>query len=133
MAQDERAGRSRFGFYSVIAYLCLGIGFAGMFLPLLPTTIFWIIAAWLFAKAHPEMKDRIYAWPKVGPVVEDFLERGVIARSGKLSATAGITVIGGLSLWLSTPGTGWTVFVVAILAAVILFIVTRPESVAGRE
>lgn len=108
-------------------FVFLGLGFIGMVLPLLPTTIFWILAAWLFAKSHPEMQKKIYAWPKVGHVVEDYLERGVISGVTKKAAIIGIIVVGGLSLYLSALPMLYTAAVAAILCAVIFYIATRPQ------
>lgn len=108
-------------------FVFLGLGFIGMALPLLPTTIFWILAAWLFAKSHPEMQTKIYQWPKVGPVVEDFLERGKISKATKKAAIIGIVLVGGLSLYFSPLPTLYTFGVIGILAAVIAYIITRPE------
>jgi len=102
-------------------------GFVGVFLPLLPTTIFWLGAAWLFAKGHPEWRERIYAQPRFGPMVEDFVERGQISESAKNAASFGIVVVGGLSLWLSGLTGGWLLCMIAILAAVIIYIHSRPS------
>ena len=108
-------------------FVFLGLGFIGMVLPLLPTTIFWILAAWLFAKSHPEMQTKIYQWPKVGPVVEEFLEQGKISKVAKKAAILGIILVGGISLYFSTLSTMYIFGVIALLAAVIVYISTRPE------
>lgn len=108
-------------------FVFLGLGFIGMLLPLLPTTIFWILAAWLFAKSHPEMQKKIYDWPKIGHVVEAYLERGIISSVTKKAAIIGIIIVGGLSLYFSALPTSYTAAVAAILCAVILYIATRPE------
>lgn len=110
-------------------FVFLGLGFIGMLLPLLPTTIFWILAAWLFAKSHPEMQKKIYDWPKVGHVVEAYLEHGVISSVTKKAAIIGIVLVGGLSLYFSALPTLYTAAVVIILCAVILYIATRAENV----
>lgn len=108
-------------------FTCMGLGFAGMLLPLLPTTIFWIVAAWLFARSHPEMQKKIYSWPKVGPVVEDYLERGVVSRTTKKASISGIVLVGGLSLYLSALSVAWAVGITALLLSICYYLGSRPE------
>ena len=42
--------------WHVLAVVCASIGAVNAFLPILPTTIFWFIAAWAFGKSSP-------SWP----------------------------------------------------------------------
>ena len=115
--------------YNIAGFAFLGLGFIGMLLPLLPTTIFWIIAAWFFAKSHPEMQRKIYTWPKIGHAVEDFLEHGIIKRVTKKAAIFGIVLVGGLSLYFSAMTAFYTGLTIAILVMVIVYIATRAETV----
>jgi len=106
------------------------IGLLGVFLPVLPTTVFWIIAALMFAKSSPRMYHKIRAWPKFGPIVVDMLDHGVIAREAKIAAAVGMAV-------------GTTVFTfldfsielkVALyigVAAALAFVLSRPEKASS--
>ncbi|MEL6257966.1 MAG: YbaN family protein [Pseudomonadota bacterium] len=103
------------------------LGAIGLVLPVWPTTIFWILAAACFTKSAPAWRDWIYARPGFGPMVEGFLERGVLAKRAKRGALFGLAI--------STPPAAWAVWdqpaglgaVVAVLATVAAFIATLPE------
>jgi len=108
-------------------YVSFATGFAGMFLPVLPTTIFWIVAAICFAKSSPSMYQRILAWPGIGPVVGDFLDRGVIGERSKTIALCGMLAA---SLIILLVGIGPVAESLALGAVALagLYVVTRPAS-----
>lgn len=108
-------------------YAFFAIGLVGTMLPLLPTTIFWIIAAGCFAKGCPAMARKIFAWPGVGPAVEGFLSHGVIARKAKISALIGM--LAAIGIVVLTPLSLTSVLItVAVIAVAALYVATRPES-----
>ena len=59
------------------------IGTVGLVLPVLPTTIFWIIAAWAWSKSCPRLQNKLYAVPVAGTHVQAWIEDGTISRRGK--------------------------------------------------
>lgn len=85
--------------WRILGFLFLGIGAVGIVVPVMPTTIFWIIAAVCFAKSDPKIRDWIYARPGVGPQVELFVERGQMTRPGKRGALFGMALAAGIMLW----------------------------------
>lgn len=70
--------------------LSFAIGTLGLIVPLLPTTLFWIIAAWAWSKSCPRLQQRLYALPGAGPHVKSWIEDGTISRRGKRFAVAGL-------------------------------------------
>lgn len=107
-------------------YAFFAVGLAGTLLPVLPTTIFWIIAAACFAKGCPAMARRIYAWPGIGPAVEAFLSHGVIARRGKIAALLGMAAGGGIVV-LASLSLAATLITLAVIALAGIYVTTRPE------
>lgn len=78
--------------FLVCGYAFFGLGLLGAFLPVLPTTVFWIIAAICFARSSPRMYRKIMAWPRVGAAINDFVADGIIARRSKAIALSGMAI-----------------------------------------
>ena len=75
----------------LIGWACFAVGTVGLFLPLMPTTIFWIVAAWAWSKSCPRLQHKLYAVPAVGPHVRAWMENGTISRRGKQFALGGLS------------------------------------------
>ncbi|MCI4664314.1 MAG: YbaN family protein [Neomegalonema sp.] len=93
-------------------WVLFGIGFVGIFLPVLPTTGFWILAVIAFERSNPAIAARIRRSPRFGPSVSAFLDHGVITRRGKVAALTGMLIsvlplallVEGAALWLALGG-----------------------------
>lgn len=129
--RSERVGaRAKRLFWRGVGWTLFAIGLAGLVLPLLPTTIFWILAVLALGKADPELARRIRAWPQVGPAVADFLDHGVIAPRGKLAALIGLGAGAVAANFLIGPGP-WLIGVLAVMAAVALYVLSRRSYAPG--
>lgn len=83
-----------------IGWLCVGLGVIGIFLPVLPTTPFLLLAAACFVRSS----QRFYVWlvmhPRLGPWFRDYLEGNGIPLKGKVYAIATMWLSIGVSCWL---------------------------------
>lgn len=59
--------------------LCVGLAIVGVFVPVMPTVVFFLIAAICFAKANPAWEARIMNHAKPGPSSQAFRKRAKIA------------------------------------------------------
>lgn len=88
MARTVRESRSRLVRHALQAagLLSLALGVIGMFLPLLPTTPFLLLAAACFMRSS----QRFYLWlvghPWLGPWIRDYLDGEGIPLKGKVYA-----------------------------------------------
>ena len=72
------------------------------------------------------MQRRIFAWPGVGPAVEDFLTHGVIRPKSKLAAYLGI-VLAVMILVLLSSSMAVTGVGIALILLGALYVATRPS------
>jgi uncharacterized membrane protein YbaN (DUF454 family) len=111
--------------FRILGFISLGLAVAGAVLPVMPTTVFVILAAWAFAKSSPALHAKLLAHPRFGPVLADWEAHGAIPRKGKIAAVIGMAaslailiVTGAKPLVLGAAGVA--------LAASAAFVVTRP-------
>ena len=113
-----------------VGFTLFGLGFLGMFVPLLPTTIFWILAVWAFAGSSPAWRQRILDHPRFGAAVGEFVDHQVLRRSGKYCAIVGIYGGLGLSTWILQLSAPWALGLALGLLPLAIYLVTRPETPA---
>jgi uncharacterized membrane protein YbaN (DUF454 family) len=105
---------------------CVALGTIGMFLPLLPTAIFMIIAAYAFARSSPALHDWIMAHKVFGPMINNWNEHGAIPTKAKILTIISILASFGLAFLFHLPV--WAITVQGIcLLVVAVFVVTRPK------
>lgn len=117
--------RIRKGVLVIVGLLSVGLGVAGIFLPLLPTTPFLLLAAACFVRSS----ERLYAWLLghrwFGPYIRNYREHRAIPARAKvvilvlLWASVGWGAFGVLESWaLRVPmlavSAGVTVFVLRL-------------------
>ena len=57
---------------TLLGFACVAIGIIGIVVPGLPTTVFMIIAAWLFSISNPRFEKWLLNLPKIGPAIQNF-------------------------------------------------------------
>lgn len=113
---------------TLLGWLSFSLGVVGIFLPLMPTTVFWIIAVWLWAKSSPQFVNKVYEHPKYGKSVKAFMQQGIVSRKAKYYAVSSMAVSYILLLTLMNNGITANAVVAIILTIVALWLVTRSET-----
>jgi uncharacterized membrane protein YbaN (DUF454 family) len=78
--------------------ICLGLAALGVFLPLLPTTPFLLVAAACFARSSPRFYRALLGNRVFGPLIRDWREHRAVPRHAKLMAIAAIVLVLGASV-----------------------------------
>lgn len=113
--------------WAALGLISLGLGMIGVFLPLLPTVPFVLLAAFFFARSSERLHNWLLDHPTFGPSIQDWNEHGAIHPRAKRLATLSIVVVFGVSLVLGLA-TKILVIQALTLSCVLLFIWTRPNS-----
>ncbi|WP_343314730.1 YbaN family protein [Brucella sp. BE17] len=116
-----------------VLYMALGIimvmlGIIGAVLPVMPTTIFLILAAWFFARSSPKLEARLLADPRFGPLIIKWRERGAIPPRAKLYASIGMSVGYLLFWWSARPGPLLASVVTIFMLGSAVYVLSRPSA-----
>jgi len=125
------AGRARRVFWLGLGLLLVAIGFVGLFVPLLPTTDFLILALPCFARSSPRLEAWLLGHPRFGPALQAWRSARAIPRHAKLAACIGMAAGFLLFCWLVHPRAWVAAMIAGLLAACAGWIVRRPS--AGRK
>jgi uncharacterized membrane protein YbaN (DUF454 family) len=117
--------------YRILGLVCVALGVAGIFLPIVPATDFFLIALWLFARSSQKLHDWLVNHRVFGRYVRDLWVRGGMTRRSKvysivaMSLTLGITAAT-VPLWIHKIPfwVMWTILGVAWIIATV-YISTR--------
>jgi len=82
---------------TLLGFLCVAIGIIGIVVPGLPTTVFMIIAAWLFSISNPRFEKWLLGLPKIGPAIENFRNGLGMPLKAKIFAVSSIFIFTALA------------------------------------
>lgn len=102
-----------------LVYLASGLGFVaiggvGVVVPGLPTTVFFIIAAWCFSRSSERLENWVLNLPGIGPMVRDHRAGLGMPRRAKIAAISCIVIAVGLSAGLAIDNLAVRLLVLAL-------------------
>lgn len=109
-----------------LGWSMVALGLVGALLPVMPTTIFLILAAACFARSSPRLEAWLLDHPRYGRSLRLWREQGAISRKGKAFAAAGMAL--GYALFFCGAHPGWkpALGVGLCLAVSAGYVVSRP-------
>lgn len=123
----EAPPRGRRIAFRLLGWALVALAAVGAVLPIMPTTIFLIGAAWAFGRSSPRLEAKLLNHPRFGPALRAWREHGAISRRAKLCACAGMAAGAASFVALAQPSPWLALAVLAPMAAVGAWILLRPE------
>ncbi|MFC7498566.1 YbaN family protein [Enterovirga sp. GCM10030262] len=110
---------------SFLGIMSLALGAVGLFLPLLPTVPFVLLAAFFLSKGSPRLERWLLRHRQFGPPIRAWRDSGSISPAGKRGAyaTFALSALAGILL-LAAP---WGLLPLAAAVAGSAWIYRRPE------
>lgn len=93
-----RPSRLRWAWW-LLAYVCLGIGIVGIFVPGLPTTPFVLLSAWAASRGSERLHQWLLRHRQFGPLIADWQRHGAVSRKAKWMATVTMLPCALIMLW----------------------------------
>lgn len=110
--------------YKALGIFFLSLGTLGVFLPVLPTTPFLLLAAGCFARSSDKWHQWLLANPTFGPVIRDWNEKKCMSCKAKTMAVLCIILFGGYSVLFVIPVLIGKI-ITALLLGIGLFVIYR--------
>lgn len=113
-----RLGLLLCGFFS------LGLGILGAFLPLLPTTVFLLVAAFCFARSSERFHEMLLAHRWSGPYVRSYQDGRPMSSNQMFSALGGLWL--SITLSAALVRTWWVVLILlGVAVSVTTYLIAR--------
>lgn len=120
----------RYGMFA-FGWLNVGRGVVGVVLPVMPTTVFLLVALWAFSKSSLRFHRWLYTHPVLGRTLRDWHEHRAIPPRAKALAVS--MMAASLVYVTAFVAEGWALplALAAVLSAVCGFILSRPSRAAS--
>lgn len=104
---------------TILGLLSLGLGIAGIFLPVVPTTPLLLLSAWLFVRSSPKLYEWLINHPRLGVYIRNFREYHAIPLHVKVVSVAMVWLTIGFCIISVVDKWWWAQLLMALLAAAI--------------
>lgn len=120
-------GKVKVFLWKATGIFCIGLAILGAILPILPTTVFLLMATACFAKSSPRLQQKLLNNKTFGPLIHEWQQHRSIPRKAKRVAM--LTIV--LSVVWSTyllQNAMLSLLVIALVTWPVIFLWRLPES-----
>ena len=113
-----------------LGWLCVGLGFIGIFVPGIPTTIFLIIALWAFSKSSQKLRNWLLHHKKFGPILLNWQEHKVVPYKAKILMVV-LMVFAVILFHYAIQNLYLTAGLIIVLLLVVRYVIALPSKIPG--
>ncbi|MBA3929387.1 MAG: DUF454 domain-containing protein [Xanthomonas sp.] len=126
----SRPARFRWAWW-LLAYISLGLGILGIFVPMMPTTVFILIAAFAASRGSERLHRYLVTHPRFGPMIRDWHQHRAVSRRAKWAATwtmlGSAAILLGVMLWTGSHRWWMVALPIVCMTTVAVWLWMRPE------
>jgi len=111
-----------------IGTVSFGLGLAGVFLPIIPTTPFLLLSAACWMRSSDKAYARLLSHKRFGPAIRDYSENGTIPARTKIIAILLMSLGIGSTMLFFTDSTAVRLILMAVAVSVGTYVGSRPSS-----
>ena len=117
--------------FVVLGCICLGLGTVGVFLPILPTTPFYLLTVFFFANSSQKLHDWFLGTKLYQKHLDSFVKQRGMLRSTKISIICTVTLLMGFGFFMMARKGIWIpcVILVIVWLAHILYFTLRVKTI----
>jgi len=113
-----------------LGWLCVGLGFIGIFVPGIPTTIFLIIALWAFSKSSQKLRNWLLHHKKFGPILLNWQEHKVVPYKAKILMVV-LMAFAVILFHYAIQNLFLTAGLIIVLLLVVRYVIALPSKIPG--
>ena len=120
--------------FVVLGCICLGLGTVGVFLPILPTTPFYLLTVFFFANSSQKLHDWFLGTKLYQKHLDSFVKQRGMLRSTKVSIICTVTLLMGFGFFMMARKGIWIpcVILAVVWLAHILYFTLRVKTIPAK-
>ena len=120
--------------FVALGCICLGLGTVGVFLPILPTTPFYLLTVFFFANSSQKLHDWFLGTMLYQKHLDSFVKQRGMLRSTKISIICTVTLLMGFGFFMMARKGLWIpcVILAIVWLAHILYFTLRVKTIPSK-
>ena len=119
-------------FFLSLGWVCVSLGFVGIFVPGIPTTIFLIIALWAFAKSSKKFHAWLLNHKRFGPLLKNWETHKIVPKKAKITMVV-LQLFVVIMIHYAFNNTFITISLIIVLTLVAWYVLSLPSKIADNK